>query len=161
MARLVAVPSWLSFSWWWLLAVSILANLCALHLKPISAMLDAGLILWPVVQAGWLKKASPSGTAIYWIAVGSVLGLALSFLMPGVVFGGTWWQDLITLGIACCYIAGVCFFIGDLKEYVAEMETYHPELNYVWAILFSTFYFQYKLHEIAADQQLVASRLAL
>jgi hypothetical protein len=153
------VPRWLGFSWWWLLGFCVLANLCSGHLAPISLVLNIGLALWPVVQAGWLRKAFATSRAVYWIVASVVLALFIDFWVPGDLLGGSWWETTITLLVVCCYIAGVCFFVGDLKEYIEELETYHPQLSYVWAILFSTFYFQYKLHEIYEDQLLVSSRL--
>ncbi|HEY4009103.1 MAG TPA: hypothetical protein VGM11_03050 [Acidobacteriaceae bacterium] len=164
MERRLTVPDWLGFSWWWLLAATVLSSLFRPHLAPLSYLLSGSLFLWSLVQPAWLRSVYPVSRAVYWyLAAYSVIALLNIFDFfhgPAVLLADSWIGTTLMLAGASCYIAGTCYFAGEWRQFVHDSQGYELPMSYLWAMFFSVYYFQYKLHDLREDQRIRAERMS-
>jgi len=138
----------LGLDWWWLLAASIVEDSVRAKLHWLDPIPLSVVGLWFFVQAGWLKRADQSSTALYWYT-GAFL--AQLFLYPVHWFGvyprvG----DFLEAGAAVLWVVGVFVFRRDMVRHFNGKDDVGLGLTAPMTLFFSILYFQYHFHEIAA-----------
>jgi hypothetical protein len=148
----VELPLLLTLHWGWLLAASIVVEVLQVSFhwrQDTAAIVEVFVIvLWSLVQAGWLKSADMRSKAIYWnvaIVVLNLVSLALdhSVRVPDGVDA--------TLGIATAAfsITSIFVFRSEMQRYFNDTDDVGLKLSPWMTLFFSTLYFQYHFHKIA------------
>ena len=168
MERRARIPAWLGISWWWLLLIAVV-QVELWHLLRLPDLVRTAnlVIVWQLGQAWWVWRYSSRGRALYCLAAWIALDLFvnLSHFTAYAASADHWFSMPIVVGAGLfpglLWLAGILFLAGDLRDYVARTDGAEPVWNllYVWAILFSAFYFQYKFHELYESQEAEAAKL--
>ena len=140
----------LTLHWGWLLAATVVIHLLqvSFHWRQDTAVDVFVVVLWSLVQAGWLKSADMRSKAIYWyvaIVVLNLVSLALNnaVRMPNGV------DVVLAITTAAVSIASSFVFRSEMQRYFNDTDDVGLKLSPWMTLFFSTLYFQYHFHKIA------------
>ncbi len=94
--------------------------------------------IWPIYLCIWIRKIDSRSTSLYW---------ALASLVTGLVFSWLLW------------IVVIFEIREELLEHYNRRESIGLRLNLFLTILFSVFYFQFKLNQITREKEQVNADL--
>jgi hypothetical protein len=105
------------------------------------------ILLWSILQAGWLSRVDQRSTTIYWYAGDMVLLVAstsgiIQNKLPALA-------GLLGSAVAVLAIIGIFHFRRDMKRYFSDTDNIDWDLNPWMIFLFNTLYFQCLFGEIS------------
>ena len=149
------VPEWLSFPWWWLLAVSLI--LVTIQLVGHVRVSPPGILLlaWSVVQADWVRRADPQSRGIYWVMAAVALHVArvAILLTEGTRSLGAGLTLMLYVVVYIIAMIVLCKDFERLQERSGQPVI--QTMTTLMAVLFGAYYFQFHLHELAERQRAV------
>jgi hypothetical protein len=88
--------------------------------------------VWPIYLCIWIRKIDPRSSSLYWAIASLVTGLVFSWLL---------------------WIVVIFEIREELLEHYNRREPIDLRLNLFLTILFSVFYFQFKLNKITREKE--------
>lgn len=151
------IPSWLSFKWWWLLVVCFLLMAAQFVAHLPFSLCGLVLLAWLLVQADWVKRTERSSRAIYWILAAVELYVAYIVLM--LIDGHVGQSAMVALMLHfAIYGIGAIVLCKDFERLSRQQNLPATETTTLLALFFGSYYFQFRLHEVASIQRPAASR---
>jgi hypothetical protein len=144
--RPVELPPWLTFHWGWLFAASIVEQALRFHWHKETGVIV--VVLWPLVQASWLKTADMRSKAIYWNVAIVVLNL-VNWTLDNTVRLPDNIDTGLGIATAAASIGSIFVFRSEMQRYFNDIDDVDLRLSPWMTLFFSTLYFQYQFHDIA------------
>jgi hypothetical protein len=131
-----AYPPPPSIHWAMLMVIVLAAEAAALFFVPRSArdvMVNVITAAWPIYLCVWIRKIDRRSSSLYWAIASLVTGFLFSWLL---------------------WIVVIYEIREELLEHYNRREPIGLRLNWFLTLLFSFFYFQYKLNQIGKAKAL-------